>query len=66
MSSYIEYNVIVNVGDPRLGKDGYITYHKVSSLNKFKEFVSGKYPKWKFATVYNNKTKEKIEVIKPR
>lgn len=59
------YNVIVNVGDVNLGNKGYITYHKISSINKFKTFISTKYPLWKFGTVYNNSTKEKIEIIKP-
>lgn len=59
------YNVIVNVGNVTLGNKGYITYHKVNSLEKFRTFITEKYPTWKFATIYNNTTKEKIEVIKP-
>jgi hypothetical protein len=58
------YNAIVNVGDLSKGNKGYITYHKISSIERFKVFLSGKYPSWKFATIYNHITKEKIEVIK--
>lgn len=63
--SKIVFNVIVNVGNIALGNKGYITYHKINSIDKFKKFLEEKYPDWKFATVYNNDTKEKIEVIKP-
>lgn len=58
------YNAIVNVGDISKGSQGYITYHKISSLEKFKLFLNGKYSEWIFATIYDHKTKEKIEVIK--
>ena len=53
----IVYNVIINTGG------AYITYHKVNSIAKFKLFADRKFPGWKFATVYDGKTK--IEVIKP-
>lgn len=61
----LEYNIIINTGDKSLGKDGYITYHKVSSVEKFRKFAFNKYPNWKFATVYNKLTRVKLEVIKP-
>ena len=60
----IVYNIIINTGDLNTGSNGYVTYHKVHSIPKFKEFASNRYPKWKFATVYNNATKEKMEIIK--
>lgn len=58
------YNAIVNVGDVSIGNNGYIKYRKISSLEKFKLFLNGKYSEWIFATIYDHKTKEKIEVIK--
>ena len=60
-----EFNIIINTGDEALGNKGYIKYRKVSSVPKFKLFAASKYPLWKFATVYDKKTREKIEVIKP-
>jgi hypothetical protein len=57
------YNVIINTGNSTLGKSGYITYHKVNSISKFKSFADKKFPDWKFATVYDKQTREKIEVI---
>ena len=59
------YNVIINTGDSTQGKNGYIAYHKVSSLRKFKRFADSKYPTWCFGTVYNHATKEKLYLIKP-
>jgi len=59
------YNVIINTGDINTGANGYVTYHKVNSILKFKLFASNRYPKWKFATVYDHSTKSKIEIIKP-
>lgn len=59
------YNAIVFVGDINSGNKGYITYHKISSLEKFKLFLGVKYPQWKFATIYEHFTKSKIEVITP-
>lgn len=59
------FNAIVNVGVAELGNKGYITYHKINSLAKFKLFLGDKYPQWKFATIYDHLTKSKIEVIKP-
>ena len=58
------FNIIINTNDEKIGNKGYITYHKVNSIDKFKRFADSKYPKWIFATIYDNKTKEKIEVIK--
>lgn len=58
------YNIIVNVGDTSKGNQGYITYHKISSLEKFKLFLGGNHPQWIFATIYDHQTKAKIEVIK--
>lgn len=60
-----EYNIIINTGNKILGNQGYITYHKVSSIDKFKLFAGKKYPDWKFATVYDKATRAKIEVIHP-
>jgi len=59
-----EYNAIVMVGDTSLGKNGFIKYRKISFLTKFKVFIDDKYPKWRFATIYDNETKQKIELWK--
>jgi|APGre2960657444_1045066.scaffolds.fasta_scaffold42521_3 hypothetical protein len=61
----VVYNAIVFTDDLKVGQNGYITYHKINNLIKFKNFITRKYPNWKFATVYNNVTKEKLEIIKP-
>lgn len=60
-----EYNIIINTGSEIVGNKGYVTYHKVSSIEKFKVFAAAKYPNWKFATIYDKITRAKIEVIKP-
>lgn len=58
------FNIIVFTDNLTIGNKGYITYHKVNNIDKFILFTSGKYPKWKFITVYDNKTKAKLDVIK--
>ncbi len=65
MSKISEYNIIINTGDPLKYNNGYITYHKVNSIAKFKVFANKQFPNWKFATVYDKITRNKIEVIKP-
>lgn len=62
--SKIVYNIIIFTNDINIGNKGYITYHKVNSLSNFIEFANKTYPDWKFLTLYNHATKEKIEVIK--
>lgn len=59
------YNIIINTGNEKIGNKGYITYHKVSFIDKFKKFADTKYPHWKFATVYDKETRAKLEVITP-
>jgi hypothetical protein len=59
------YNAIVNVGSDDIGNKGFIKYRKITSLERFKLFLSTQYPKWVFATVYDAKTRQKISVIKP-
>lgn len=58
------YNAIVFVGDKTIGNEGYIKYRKITSLEKFKLFLNGKYPQWVFSNVYDNETKVKLGVIK--
>jgi hypothetical protein len=58
------FNAVVFVGDVKLGNQGFVTYHKIASVDKFKIFLWKKYPNWEFATIYNYFTQEKIEVIK--
>jgi hypothetical protein len=59
-----QYNAIVFTGDLNLGNEGFIKYRKIHSLNKFEKFITDKYPYWRFYTIYDNQTKEKINVIK--
>lgn len=59
------FNVIVYTGSDNIGSNGYVKYRKVNSINKFRIFINNKYPNWKFATIYDHNTKEKIEIIKP-
>jgi hypothetical protein len=61
----MQYNIIINTGIENEGSKGFITYHKVSSIDKFILFANSKYPYWKFATVYDKVTRNKIKVIKP-
>lgn len=58
------YNVILFTNDLNVGAKGFVKYRKVSSIQKFKVFANQQFPKWTFATIYDNETKEKIEVIK--
>jgi len=59
------FNAIVNVGVAELGNNGYVKYRKISHLERFKSFLGDKYPLWKFATIYDHETRDKIKVIVP-
>jgi hypothetical protein len=61
----VEYNIIIFTGNIEVGNKGFITYHKVSSIPKFIEFAAKTYPDWKFANVYDKKTRAKVDTIKP-
>jgi hypothetical protein len=61
--NYKDFNAIVNTGNADIGNKGYITYHKQSSIERFKAFLDRKYPDWIFATLFDRKTNEK-ELIK--
>ena len=56
----IVYNAIVFTGDPSTGNNGFITYRKINSLNKFEVFLNSKYPDWKWYTFFDNNTKMKL------
>ena len=58
------FNIIIFTGNIQIGNKGFVTYHKVNSIDKFKKFALGKYPDWKFLTVYDNTTKEKLYTLK--
>jgi hypothetical protein len=58
-----QYNAIVQTGTDK-GNKGFITYHKISCLIKFVKFIDKEFPKWRFYTVYDHKTKAKINLIK--
>jgi len=59
------FNIIINTGDLNEGNKGFITYHKVSDVKKFRIFADSKFPHWKFATVYDKVSRQQLEVIKP-
>lgn len=46
-------NIIVFTGDLSKGNKGYVTYHNVQGIDKFKKFINEKYPKWKFINIYD-------------
>jgi hypothetical protein len=58
------YNLIVYTGSVTVGNRGFVTYHKQNNIARILKYFDGKYPAWLFATVYDAKTKQKIEVIK--
>jgi hypothetical protein len=65
MKKTMQYNIIINTGIESEGNQGFITYRKVNSIDKFILFANSKYPYWKFATVYDKATRNKVKVIKP-
>jgi hypothetical protein len=60
------YNAIVFTGDINIGNKGYVKYRKINNLQRFNIFLNKKYPEWKFYNLYDYKTKQKIDVIKPK
>jgi hypothetical protein len=58
------YNAIVMVGDTSIGNQGFVPYHKISFLTRFRTFLDTQHPKWRFATIYDKETRQKIEVWK--
>jgi len=57
------FNAIVFTGDTSVGNQGFITYHKQTSLERLKNHFNSVFPLWRFVTIYDRKTNEK-EVIK--
>jgi hypothetical protein len=60
------YNAIVFTGDINIGNKGYVKYRKINNLQRFNIFLNNKYPEWKFYNLYDNKTKQKIDIIKSK
>ena len=60
--NYKNFNAIVFTGNKQLGNQGFVQYHKQTSLERFRTFLNSKYPAWRFMTLYDRKTNEK-EVI---
>jgi hypothetical protein len=60
------YNAIVFTGDINIGNKGYVKYRKINNLQRFNIFLNKKYPEWKFYNLYDNKTKQKIDLIKSK
>ena len=58
------YNVIIQTGDCKNYNKGFISYHKVNSMDKFKVFADSKFPDWRFITVYDHKTRAKLYTAK--
>lgn len=61
--NYKNFNAIVFVGDKTIGKQGFVLYHKQTSIERLKAYFNTKYPSWVFVTIYDRKTNEK-QVIK--
>ena len=40
----------------------YGTYN--NNISEFKSFIDTKYPKWRFVTIYDKETREKLDVWK--
>lgn len=55
------YTAIVMVGDTSIGDKGFIKYRKISFLTKFRTFIDTQHPKWRFATIYDKETRQKLE-----
>lgn len=58
------YNAIVFTGDQAKGNNGFITYRKINSLQKFELFITKEFPHWKWYTFFDNKTKAKLGIKK--
>jgi hypothetical protein len=58
------YNCILFSPNEQKSNGGYTTYHKVNSLENFRRFCDKEHPNWKWFTYYDNKTREKLGVIK--
>ena len=59
------YNIIINTGVVTEGYMGFITYRKINSIERFRKYVNRRHPNWRFATLYDKVTRDKIKVIKP-
>lgn len=59
------FTVIIFTGDSTTGRNGFIKYRNVNNINKFKKFACEKFPRWRFATVYDKISRRKLELIKP-
>lgn len=64
------YNVIIQTGNLKKGKEGFLTWHnvnhkKVQNDYLIKRDIKSCYPDWRFATIYNAKTGLKELMIQP-
>lgn len=57
--NYKNFNAIVYTADPAVGSKGFVTYHKQTSIDRFKAYCNVKYPQWRWITLYDRKTNEK-------
>ena len=58
------YNIIVCVPKSPTVPNGFVKYRQVNNLDRFKKFLVERYADWRFYTLYDSKTREKIEVVK--
>lgn len=58
------YNIIVFTGNKTIGNYGFVKYRKVHRIDRFRDFISKKFPGWVFMNVYDRQTKEKLYTIK--
>lgn len=58
------FNAITFTGDKTIGAEGFVKYRKISSIDRHVNFISRKYPDWRFITFYNKATNEKTIITK--
>lgn len=57
------YTAIICTNNSNVGQNGYIKWHNVSSIDRLISNVKKTYPCATFVTIYDKKTREKINVI---
>ena len=53
------FNAITFTGDLTQGNKGFVKYKKIHSKERHIQFISRKYPLWRFITFYDKQTNEK-------
>ena len=61
--NYKDFNAIVYTGNETIGKKGFITFRKQTSVQRIKAHFDNTYPLWRWFTIYDRKTNDK-EIFK--